>query len=400
MRILVACELPDFALDALRSLGSEQRYEPEARGERLRELIEGAGILVVDSRRVAPDVINRGTALQMIVHAGPGAGDIAVDEASAQGIFVTHCPDQHAAAVAELAFGLVLALDRRIVENTLALRAGRWMQGEFRNARGLAGGTLGILGYGPVGREIARRAAAFDMSVLAWSATPVAETGGPPEVTFCGWPREVARGSDVVAVLGLEAPAGQRFLVDAEFLENMRPGAYLVSVGDPAVLDDVTLANAIRSRDLRFAIDVLGPDAGSDVGRFRCRLCDLPGVVATQRIGSLTQQARQATAAEVVRIIRSFLVSGEVCNCLNLAEHSRATWQLVLRLRDAVGVMAAILAAIRADGVNVERIASRVFSGARAAWCTICLDERPSAEALEAIRALPEVLYSELRAVV
>jgi D-3-phosphoglycerate dehydrogenase len=98
--------------------------------------------------------------------------------------------------------------------------------------------------------------------------------------------------------------------------------------------------------------------------------------------------------------VRAFVVSGEILNCLNLLEHGPATWQLVVRARDAVGVMASILDAIRADGINVEEISSRVFVGARAAWCTISLDERPSAEVLEAVRALPEVLYSQIRAVV
>ncbi|HPM24009.1 MAG TPA: hypothetical protein PLP66_08875, partial [Phycisphaerae bacterium] len=97
---------------------------------------------------------------------------------------------------------------------------------------------------------------------------------------------------------------------------------------------------------------------------------------------------------------RSFVVSGEVLNCLNLCDRSPATWQLVLRVRDQVGVMAAILDAIRADGINAQEMASRVFTGAKAAWCVIALEERPSTEALESIRALPDVLHLELRAVV
>jgi D-3-phosphoglycerate dehydrogenase len=138
----------------------------------------------------------------------------------------------------------------------------------------------------------------------------------------------------------------------------------------------------------------------SDQARFRSRLCDLDAIITTPHIGPLTEQARWATAQEVVRIFRAFVVSGEVLNCLNLCEHSPATWQLVLRVRDQVGVMAAILEAVRADGINAEEISSRVFVGAKAAWCTIALDERPSTEALEAIRALDDVLHLELRAVV
>ena len=110
--------------------------------------------------------------------------------------------------------------------------------------------------------------------------------------------------------------------------------------------------------------------------------------------------SRRATADEVVRIVQAFVVSGEALNCLNLCDRSPATWQLVLRVRDQVGVMAALLEAIRADGINAQEISSRVFTGVKAAWCTIALDERPSTEALDSIRALPQVLHLELRAVV
>ena len=400
MKILVVCEMADPALEQLRALGSEVRYEPGLRAEQLRAAMAGIGILVIDSRRVSPEVVIRGDTLQMIVHAGPGPGDIALETASAQGVFVTHCPDQHASAVADLTFGLMLALDRRIVDNTLALREGRWSRSELKEARGLAGRTLGILGYGPVGREVAQRARAFDMKVVAWCCALTGDSPQDPGVTFRNWPREVARESDIVAVHITEAECEHQVLVDAEFLENMPFGASLIHTGHTAAVDEAALAEAIKQRKLRVGLDVFTSEPASDTARFRSKLCELPGVIGTQHVGHLTEQARDATAAEVVHIIHAFLVAGEIVKCLNLLEHSPATWQLVLRARDAVGVMAAILEAIRADGINAEEITSRVFLGARAAWCTISLDERPSTEALEAIRRLDDVLYLEVRAVV
>lgn len=400
MKILILCELPDSAREQLESLGSEVRYEPQLRADQLREAIAGVSVLIVDSRRVSPEAIARGDALQMIVHAGSGPGDVALEEASNQGVFVTHCPDQDAVAVAELTIGLMLALDRRVVANALALREGRWTRGEFKDARGLLGRTLGILGYGTVGREVARRARAFGMKIVAWSPSLTSEAPEESGVTMLNWPRELAREADIVTVHALDDVREQEVLVDAEFLENMRLGAYLVHVGHPGAVDEVALADAVMQRNLRVALDVFSSEPTTDTARFRAKLCDLPGVIGTQHIGPLTEQARRATAAEVVRIVRAFLVSGEIVNCLNLLEHSPATWQLVLRARDAVGVMAAILEAVRADGINAEEITVRVFLGARAAWCMIALDERPSTEALESIRALPEVLYLELRAVI
>lgn len=400
MKILVACTLPETAFEELRALGAEVQYAPTLRAEQLYGAMAGVGILVVDGRRVSPDVIARGDSLQMIVHAGPGPGDIALEEASVAGVFVTHCPTQHAVAVAELTLGLVLALDRRIVDNHNALREGRWSRGEFRDARGLAGRTLGILGYGTVGQEVARRARAFDMPVVAWCPSLASDLPAEYGVSFCNWPRELARQCEIVTVPPVEEPCEHELLVDAEFLESMAIGSYLVHVGHPAAVDETALADAIIKRKLRVALDVFSSEPLVETARFRSRLLDLPGVIGTQHIGPLTEQARQAAAAEVVRIIRAFLVAGETLNCLNVLERSPATWQLVVRARDAVGVMAAILDAIRADGINAEEITTRVFRGARAAWCTIALDERPSTEALQAIRNLPEVLYLELRAVV
>ncbi len=397
MKIVVACELPDPALDELRTLTPDVHYLPQASPSELRDSLADAGILIVGTTRVSPELITRAPVLQMIVHAGSGPGDVAVEDASAAGVFVTHCPDKDAEAIAELTLGLILALDRRIVSNTVALRENRWTRGESTDARGLYNRTLGILGYGAVGRLVAQRALAFGMHVRAWSPEPV---DTPPEfnIEFCNWPRELARDCDVIAVL----PAGDpnELLVDAAFLQSMPDGAYLVHVGHPGAVDEAALARAVEQRHLRVALDVCSSEPAGDTGRFRWRFGDLVNVIGTQHIGSLTAQARQATADEVVHIVRSFVVSGEVLNCLNLCDRSPATWQLVLRVRDQVGVMAAILDAIRADGINAQEMASRVFTGAKAAWCVIALEERPSTEALESIRALPDVLHLELRAVV
>jgi D-3-phosphoglycerate dehydrogenase len=399
MKILAACELPSNALQQLRSLASEVAHAPRADAQELRGKLSGVGILIVGERRVSAEMLSAADALQMIVRAGPGPGDVDVEEASNQGIFVTHCPDNHATAVAELTFALMLALDRRLIENTLALREGRWTRTKLDDARGLAGRTLGILGYDAIGRLVARRARAFDMQVVAWSPVPSPHTPEEPHVEFCNWPRELARRADFVTVHYIRDHAHET-VVTADFLQNMKSGTCLVHVGHPGAADEAALAQAVEQGRLRVAVDVFTASPSGDHARLRTRLCELPGVVCTQHIGPLTEQAKQATAQAVVDVVRAFLVSGEVRHCLNLADRSPATWQLVLRARDQVGVMAGILEAIRADGINAEEITSRVFTGAKAAWVTIALDERPSTEALDALRGLPDVLHLELRAVV
>ncbi len=397
MRILVACELSDAALDELRSLAAAVESQPHLAAERLAESLADVGVLVVADQRVAGDAIRRAKALQMIVHAGTGPANVALEEASAQGIFVTHCPHMDAVAVAEHALALLLALDRRVCEYNAALHEAGSTRPDARAARGLAGRTLGLLGFGQPGALLARRAQALEMNVVAWAPAGTPESSRVPHVSVCNWPREVARKSDAVVVLPA-VDSAVRTIVDAEFLENLSAGATIIHVGQPALVDEAALAAALPKRNFRVGVDL--SVAASDGIRGRSRLLELPGVLATPGVSTLTEQARTATAAEVVRVVRAFLVSGEVLNCVNLAERSPATWQLVLRVRDQVGVMASILDAVRADGINAEEIISRVFTGAKAAWISIALDDRPSGDALESIRALGGVLHLELRAMV
>jgi hypothetical protein len=195
--------------------------------------------------------------------------------------------------------------------------------------------------------------------------------------------------------------AGDDVPIDAEFVSDLRNGAYLAYIGPQSGVDEAALAKAVSQRNIRLAYDFpVVRSSGELVGKTKSILYDLPGVIGTRGLAHRTMQSWEAMASEVVRVVRAFLIRGEALNCVNLLEHSPATWQLVLRLRDTVGVMAGIMDRIRTDGVNAEEISSRVFTGAQAAWCVISLDERPSAEGLAAIRELDGVLHLELRALV
>lgn len=400
MKILVACPLPGNMLPELRALGTEVNYQPELTAERLEELIPDVAVLVVSRLRVSPEAIEAGHALQLIVRAGTDTSNIAIEEASAAGIFVANCPYTDAIAIAELIIGLLVALDRRVLESSVTRCESERAQPARVDSLGLAGRRLGMLGFGPVEREIAKRARAFEMDVLAWSPGLTPELAAESQVQFCPWPRELARQSDAVTVYAAGQGA-KDLLVDAEFLRNMRAGAMFVHVGHPAALDQQALLKVARERGLRVACDVSSPQLpDSDTGRITARLQALPGVIGTCRLADRTQQMQDATAREVVRVIREFVIAGEAVNCLNLSEHSPATWQLVLRLRDKPGVLASIVEAVRADGINIEGVTTRLFTGARAAWCKVALDERPSNDTLSAIRASDGVLHLDVRALV
>src|SRR5437667_10624593 len=170
MKVLVADKFEQSGIDALKAAGCDVVYEPEVKADRLAEGIRssGADVLVVRSTKVTTPMLDAGR-LSLIVRAGAGYNTIDVAGASKRGIYVSNCPGKNAIAVAELAFGLILSLDRRIPDNVAELKAGRWNKKEFSKARGLYGCTLGLLGAGSIGCEMIRRAMAFGMPVVLWS---------------------------------------------------------------------------------------------------------------------------------------------------------------------------------------------------------------------------------------
>src|SRR5438309_1775590 len=164
MRVLIADKFEQSGRDGLQVLGCEISFQPDLKDDALIEAIakEQPDVLVVRGTKVTEPMLDAGP-LKLIVRAGAGYNTIDVASASRCGIYVSNCPGQNSVAVAELAFGLILAADRHIAEGTAQLRAGQWNKGEFSKAKGLKGRTLGLLGVGAIGREMIPRAKAFGM---------------------------------------------------------------------------------------------------------------------------------------------------------------------------------------------------------------------------------------------
>src|SRR6186997_999411 len=158
-KVLVADKFERSGLDGLTAAGCEVVFEPDLKDEALTQAIAatGAEVLVVRGTKVTAPMLDAGR-LSLIVRAGAGYNTIDVAAASKRGIYVSNCPGKNAIAVAELAFALMLALDRRVPDNVADLRAGRWNKKEYSKAQGLFGRTIGLLGIGSIGREVIRRA--------------------------------------------------------------------------------------------------------------------------------------------------------------------------------------------------------------------------------------------------
>ena len=378
-------------------------YDPDAKDARLTEAVRatGAEVLVVRSTKVTAATLDAGR-LALIVRAGAGYNTIDVAAASTRGIYVSNCPGKNAIAVAELTFGLILALDRRIPDNVADLRAGKWNKKAYSKARGLCGQTLGVLGIGSIAREVIRRAAAFGLDVVVWSRRfggherPMSEQEARTlgleaearlvRIDLGPTPAAVAARADILSVHLAFGP-DTRGLVNRDVLGRLKPGAMFINTARGEIVDQAALLEAARDSGLRVGLDVFANEPAAATGDFKDDLVALGNVYGTHHIGASTDQAQEAIAAETVRIVRSFKDTGKVPNVVNLASRTPATHMLVVRHRDRPGVLAHVFDHLREANLNVQETENIVFAGAEAAVARINLDGAPAASLCDKIKS-------------
>ena len=319
MRALLADRIAEPGPSLLNDAGVEVISKPELTAEGLvAEVAEmAADVLVVRSTRVSGDALRAGQ-LKLVVRAGAGFNTIDVETASELGIMVANCPGKNAAAVAELAFGLIIALDRHIADNVGELRAGRWNKLGFSDAKGLSGSTLGLLGTGHIGRAMIPIARAFGMNVIAWSRSLSPALAAGLGIGHRSSPTGVARDADVVSVHVALTPE-TRHLVGAELLDAMKPGAYLINTARAEVVDEAALIEAVRSKGLRVGLDVFEGEPAAGTGMVNSPLFSVPGVIGTHHIGGATAQSHRAVAEEMARVVIEFAQTGQAPNVVNMS---------------------------------------------------------------------------------
>jgi D-3-phosphoglycerate dehydrogenase len=388
MKVLVADKFEKVGVDGLKDLGCTVLVEPDVKAEdlpaRIREV--DPHILIVRGKKVSGDALRAGTALTLVIRAGAGIDTIDVNAASSLGVFVSNCPGKNSIAVAELVLALLLSMDRRIPDQAADLRNGRWGKGEYSKARGLYGRTLGIVGLGQIGREVAARAQAFGMKVIAWSRSFTHEEADRLGIAYAQTPLEVARLSDALSV-NVAATADTRNLVNAEFLAAMRPGAYLINTSRGSVVDEAALEKAVREKGIRAGLDVFQNEPTGSSGEFGNGIVQVPGVYGTHHVGASTEQAQVAIAHEVIRIVQAFRDTGEVPNVVNRLARSSATHVLTIRHRNRPGVLAHVFGVLAGAAINVEEVENIIYHGAQATLARIHLDGAPNNGTIDRIRS-------------
>jgi D-3-phosphoglycerate dehydrogenase / 2-oxoglutarate reductase len=386
MKVLIADKFEQSGQDGLRAIGCDVVFQPDLKDEALVAAIheEQPDVLVVRGTKVNDAMLAAG-GVKLVVRAGAGYNTIDVAGASRRGIYVSNCPGKNSIAVAELAFALILALDRRVADNVIALRKGEWNKKEFSKARGLFGRTLGLIGVGQIGQEMIPRARAFGMPVVAWSRSLTQEKAAALGIEYVSSPEEVARRADVVSVHVALKPE-TRGLINGSIFSAMQKGAYFINTSRGEVVDQPALVKAMAEKGIRAGLDVFANEPTSATGAFNDDIAKEPNVYGTHHIGASTDQAQEAIAAETVRIVQTFKETGKVPNVVNLARRTPATHTLVVRHLDRPGVLASVLDAIKAAEINVQEMENIVFEGAEAAVARINLVGAPPQGVLDRLR--------------
>jgi len=393
MRVLLADSFPEQFLPEMERLGFECDFRPELGGAELAGALDGVQVLLVRSTPVTAQAIDGADDLAWIIRAGAGYNTIDCQAAARRAVWVSNVPRQNAIAVAELAMGLMLAVDRRIPDNVTAIRQNEWRKREFSGARGLHGRTLGIVGMGQIGFEVAKRARAFGLKLLTvekprtFEALDQMRKLGVGTVSGLG---ELFAVSDIVSLHTPSTPETTG-MVSADLLARMKPGAWLINTARADLVDEEALLEAVDRQDLWVGIDVFSGEAEAAAGACDSKLANHPHVYVTHHIGASTRQAQHAIAAEVVRMLADF-ARGKVRNVVNLGVLSPSGTYLTIRHFDRVGVLSGVLTSIKSSGLNVQNMTNQVFSGADTAVAVVQVQGEVSDAMVAELEALPHIL--------
>ena len=320
MKILFADKFPQAFADKLGQMGHDCSVNPELKAEDISSAIGDSEILVVRSTRVSAQVFSAATNLKMVIRAGAGTNTIDKDAATDRGIPVCNVPGKNAIAVAELAMGLLISIDRRIPDNVARMRQGEWDKKSFSEAKGLFGRPIGVVGLGAIGMAMAERAHAFGMKLHIIRkperspelSSRLTELGAEEHESLY----DIAGACDI---LSFHTPASEdtRRLVGVELLSAMKPGAILLNTSRGDLIDEPALIEAMDTKGIRAGLDVYMDEPAVARGEFDSALARHPNVYGTHHIGASTEQAQIAVAQGVVDIVDAFS-AGRVLHRVNM----------------------------------------------------------------------------------
>lgn len=387
MKVLIADKFPEAYIEKLKSNGLEVIYEAKLGENDLPEAAKEVDIIVVRSTKVNAATIEAAQNLNLVIRAGAGYNNIDVATCNKKGVYVANCPGMNSVAVAELAMGLMISLDRKIPDNVSDFRNGTWNKALYSKAEGLKGKNLAIVGFGNIGKEVAERAKAFGMNVYAKDISRVEGE----KITAFDDMEKILPIADVIS-LHLPATPDTKGLFNDKMFGFMKDGAILINTSRAEVIDEKALVKAVKEKNLKVGLDVFSQEPESKSGEVKSELQGLANVYITHHIGASTQQAQNAVAAETVNIIMKYISSGVIAHWINQARINEKHFQLVVKHYDKPGVLASVFDVLKQEEINIEEVENLIFDGGLVASCTMKLRKAASDTLLKQIRDNENVL--------
>lgn len=399
MHVLIADALDEAGLAPLKAAGLDITIDPGLTADDLVAALPGCDVLVVRGTRVTAEAIRSADRLALVVRAGAGTDTIDTEAAASRGVYVCNLPGRNAIAVAELTMGLLMAIDRAIVDQVTDLRSGSWDKARYSKADGLFGKTIGIVGLGSIGLAVAERARAFGLVPIA-IRKPDRSAVTEARIRSVG----VRLVDDLDALLGaadivsIHVPSNEETdgLVNADFLNRMKHGATLLNTSRGDTIVEHDLLAAIDARGLKVGLDVWPGEPAAKTGDFSSRLAQHPSVIGTHHVGAATEQAQRAVVDAATDLILDYS-RGELSNCVNLETARLGCCALIVRHADKVGVLAQVLSVLREASINVQQMENRIFRGGAAAVAELNLHSVPDATVVESIRSIDEVFGATVK---
>lgn len=312
--VLVTDTVSDSGLEPLRA---DERFEvvrvDDSGGPEFAAALERAhGLVVRSATKVRADLLARAPELRVVGRAGVGVDNIDLASATKRGVAVLNAPAGNTVSAAELTLALILSMVRRVPEADASMRRGTWDRSRLKGVE-LRGRTLGLIGAGRIGGEVARRCRAFGMRVIAFDPYLTSERADELQIDRADDIGEVLGRADVVS-LHVPLTDDTRGLIDAEAIASMKSGAFLVNVARGGVVDEAALAEALASGHLAGAaldVYVREPLEGDSALR------TAPRMVLTPHLGASTAEAQELVATEISEAVRAALAEGDLSRALN-----------------------------------------------------------------------------------
>jgi D-3-phosphoglycerate dehydrogenase len=352
-RVVIADPLSQEGLDLLGTADELEVVDVSSEGrEALEEAVRDAeGLIVRSGTQVDGPLLDLAERLEVIGRAGVGVDNIDMRAATRRGVAVINAPGGNTSSTAELAFALLLAAARRVAEADRSVREGRWERKALRG-RQLQGNTLGVIGAGRIGTEVARRAHAFGMQILAYDPYLSAERAADERLERVELDELLERADFVTVHVPLTEQT--RGMIGVAEIARMKPTAILINAARGGIVDEPALAVALEQRKLGgAALDVYETEPLPGEHPLR----GAPNLVMTPHLGAATMEAQREVALEIARRVRDALVAADLTAALNVPQidpEERARLEPLLELGRRLGVVLSALTDGRCQRLEVR----------------------------------------------